>query len=239
MNSDTNNITSKINSNKNDLLNEIVDYLQQIIKYTKDNLIKREKNDEINLEENKSDDIELSCEKNEIKDKIKLGEKINRAGEKDDEDNESNEIKKNIEFLPNKKRLKLKEINYHKYINEIIKKIEDIIIKINKNIINNNNNLKSKFQNSKNKNLCELKINSFNFIIKKIGKFSIDKDQEIKYDDGRYIGQVINGLKEVKGIYYYNNGDKFDGEWKMTRNLKEYIISIKNLLKEINMKEIF
>ena len=149
MNSDTNNIRNNINSDNHDLLNEILDYLQQIIKYTKDNLINREKNDEINLEEeNQNDDIELSCDKNEIKDKIKLGEKINRAEnfcEKEDEENESNQIKNNIRFLLNKKGSQLKEINYHKYIIEIIKKIEDIIIKINKNIINNNNNLKSKF----------------------------------------------------------------------------------------------
>ena len=59
MNSDTNNIRNNINSDNHDLLNEILDYLQQIIKYTKDNLINREKNDEINLEEeNQDDDIE-------------------------------------------------------------------------------------------------------------------------------------------------------------------------------------
>ena len=198
MNSDTNNIRSKINSDNNDLLKEIVDYLQQIIKYAKDNLIKREKNDEINLEENKSDDIELSCEKNEIKDKIKLGEKINRAEffcEIEDEENESNKIKNNTRFLLDKKMWKLKEINYHKYINEIIKKIEDIIIKINKNIINN----------------------AFK---KNQEKIDDKNDQEIKYEDGRYIGQVINGLKEGKGIYYYNNGDKFDGEWKNDKKFK-------------------
>ena len=43
MNSDIYNIGSKINSNNNDLLKEIVDYLQQIIKYAKDNLLKMKK----------------------------------------------------------------------------------------------------------------------------------------------------------------------------------------------------
>ena len=192
MNLEINNIESKINSNNNDVLKEIVDYLNQIIKYAKDNLIKREKNDEINLEEeNQSDDIELSNNKNEIQDKIKLGEKSRRAEffcEKGDEENGTFEIKNNPRFLLNKKGSKLKEINYHKYINEIIKTIETIIIKINKNIINNNIN--SQLQISKNKKFDELEINSFNFIIKNIGEFSIDKDQEIKYDDGRYIGQL-------------------------------------------------
>jgi len=107
MNSDTNNIRNNINSDNHDLLNEILDYLQQIIKYTKDNLINREKNDEINLEEeNQNDDIELSCDKNEIKDKIKLWEKLKRAGffyEIDDEENESNEIKKILNFYQIKK----------------------------------------------------------------------------------------------------------------------------------------
>ena len=40
------------------------------------------------------------------------------------------------------------------------------------------------------------------------------KKEEIKYKDGKYIGQVLNGLREGKGIYYYNNGDKYEGFWK-------------------------
>ena len=35
-------------------------------------------------------------------------------------------------------------------------------------------------------------------------------NQELKYDDRRYVGQIVNGLKEGKGIMYYNNERKRD-----------------------------
>ena len=38
--------------------------------------------------------------------------------------------------------------------------------------------------------------------------------QELLFDNGRYIGQVVNGLPEGKGIIYYNGGDRYEGEWK-------------------------
>ena len=38
--------------------------------------------------------------------------------------------------------------------------------------------------------------------------------KEIKYNDGKYIGNVINGLKEGRGIMYYNNGDRYEGYFK-------------------------
>ena len=38
------------------------------------------------------------------------------------------------------------------------------------------------------------------------------KNMEIKYDNGRYVGQVVNGLKEGKGIVYYNDGDRYEGD---------------------------
>ena len=51
-------------------------------------------------------------------------------------------------------------------------------------------------------------------IIKKINN-DINNNQEIKYDNGdRYVGQVLNGLKEGKGIMYYNNGDRLEGNFK-------------------------
>ena len=38
--------------------------------------------------------------------------------------------------------------------------------------------------------------------------------QEIKYNDGKYIGQDVNGKREGIGIYYLNDGDIHEGEWK-------------------------
>ena len=40
------------------------------------------------------------------------------------------------------------------------------------------------------------------------GEFNINNIQESKYKNGKYIGSVFNGLREGKGIYYYNNGDR-------------------------------
>ena len=34
---------------------------------------------------------------------------------------------------------------------------------------------------------------------------------EIKYDNGRYVGQVLNGKPDGEGIYYHNCGDKYIG----------------------------
>ena len=33
-------------------------------------------------------------------------------------------------------------------------------------------------------------------------------------NQNKYDGEYKEGKKEGKGIYYYNNGDKYDGEWK-------------------------
>ena len=97
--------------------------------------------------------------------------------------------------------------------NLIIKRIGDIITKMNF-IINENkkntqlimdqfallHNQNSQVQNKlaqMNKNIANLNINNIN-------------NQEIRYNDGRrlrYVGQVVNGLREGKGIMYWNNGD--------------------------------
>ena len=34
------------------------------------------------------------------------------------------------------------------------------------------------------------------------------------YNSGKYIGQVVNGIREGKGIYYWNTGEIYEGEWK-------------------------
>ena len=38
--------------------------------------------------------------------------------------------------------------------------------------------------------------------------------QQLKFKDGKYIGEVVNGLAEGKGIKYYNNGNRYEGEWR-------------------------
>ena len=51
-------------------------------------------------------------------------------------------------------------------------------------------------------------------MIQNFNKLQNNNKQEIKYNDGKYIGQVVNGIKEGKGIFYWNDGDKYEGEWK-------------------------
>ena len=59
----------------------------------------------------------------------------------------------------------------------------------------------------------ENKIN-FDLIEKDKPSLNNKNNQEIKYDNGRYVGQVVNGLKEGKGIFYFNNGSRYEGEYK-------------------------
>ena len=99
--------------------------------------------------------------------------------------------------------------------NIVIKRISDIIIKMNNIIIENKKNTEliinyiTNLQNQMNQNFKELKNNN---------------NQVKKFKNGKYIGQVINGLKEGKGIYYQNN-DRYEGEFKNDkRKEKEFII---------------
>ena len=95
--------------------------------------------------------------------------------------------------------------------NIIIKRLSDIIIKMN-NIIN---------ENIKNTELIRKDIS---ILYDKLSKQSNDltlnnkNNQEIKYNNERgrnkYIGQVLNGVPEGKGIMYWNDGDRYEGEWK-------------------------
>ncbi len=175
----------KMNINENgDLLNEIVDNLEQIIQYIRDNLNNcKEKNNKINLEE----------EIDEKVDKKFLGEKRKYSEIFEDKENDKEQCEKN-----NNKRIKSKEI-----LIELIKKIESVIIKIN----NKNNIIKN-------------------------------SNQEKVYSDGKYIGQIMNNLREGNGIMYYNNGDKFEVTGDRIKNLRVCTILLMSLIKEINMMAI-
>ena len=37
------------------------------------------------------------------------------------------------------------------------------------------------------------------------------------YNYGKYIGQLKNNLRDGKGIMYYNNGDRYEGDLKMIK----------------------
>ena len=81
--------------------------------------------------------------------------------------------------------------------NITIKKISDVIIKMNfimNQFIKLENQISQLSQN--------LKFNNIN------------NQQELKGENGRYVGQVINGLREGKGIMYYTNGDRYEGYFR-------------------------
>ena len=100
----------------------------------------------------------------------------------------------------------LKEIINKFKDNLIINKIENIMIKINCIIKEKNN------QYSLQKQILDLN--------KKMNESIINNTlKEIKYDLGKYFGQVKNGLPEGKGTMYWTNGDRYEGEWK--NGLKE------------------
>ena len=100
----------------------------------------------------------------------------------------------------------LQQIINYSHDNLTIKRISDIIIKMN-------------FIINENKKNMELIINHFSNLENKINhllkqKSDINNHQELKLVNGRYVGQVVNGLREGKGIMYFNNGDRYDGEWR-------------------------
>ena len=41
--------------------------------------------------------------------------------------------------------------------------------------------------------------------------------QELQLDDGKYIGQTVNGEAEGKGVRYFDIGDRYEGEFKNNR----------------------
>ena len=43
---------------------------------------------------------------------------------------------------------------------------------------------------------------------------NINNNKELIFNDGKYIGQVINDKAEGKGIFYGYNGDRYEGEFR-------------------------
>ena len=121
--------------------------------------------------------------------KVKLGIKrkrlrksIENEENKDKTEINLNENENNNKIILKNKKLKTKIKKYKKHAIEIAQKVKDILLKINDN---------------KNVNL---------------GEFNINNVQELNHENGKYIGNVKNGLKEGKGIMNYNDGDRYEGD---------------------------
>ena len=99
-------------------------------------------------------------------------------------------------------------------LNKLMKYSKDnIIIKSLGNIIN-----KMNYIITENKKYLELIRNDINKLYNKFDELKINNtinNQELKFDVGRYKGQVVNGMPEGKGIVYHINGNRlFEGDWK-------------------------
>ena len=106
----------------------------------------------------------------------------------------------------------LHQIANSSHENLTIKRISDVIIKMNF-IIN---------ENKKNMGLI---MNQFTLLQNKLDQLSqnfkinnINNQQELKgIKNGynwRYVGQVVNGLREGKGVCYWENGDRYEGDYR-------------------------
>jgi len=102
----------------------------------------------------------------------------------------------------------LQQISNSSHENLTIKRISDVIIKMN-------------FIINENKKTRELIMNQFTLLQNQISKLSqnlkinnINDRQELKFGIGRYVGQVVNGLREGKGTVYFNDGDRYEGDFR-------------------------
>ena len=106
----------------------------------------------------------------------------------------------------------LQQISNSSHENLTIKRISDIIIKMN-------------FIINENKKTRELIMNQFTLLQNQISKLNkdlrinnINNYQELKGEKNgikwKYVGQVVNGLREGKGILYGDNGDIYKGDYR-------------------------
>ena len=103
----------------------------------------------------------------------------------------------------------LQQISNSSHENLTIKRISDAIIKMNF-IINENKKTRELIMNQ-----FTLLQNKFDHLSKKFDINNINNQQELKLDIGRQVGQVVNGLREGKGIEYNDDdGDRYEGDFR-------------------------
>ena len=92
-------------------------------------------------------------------------------------------------------------IDDNKNVEEIKHNLSDIVIMMNRIINENKKNLELI-----NSEITKLRAKTYNI--------SSDKNKKIEFENGVFIGNVINSKKEGKGIFYYKEGHIYDGEWE-------------------------
>ena len=102
----------------------------------------------------------------------------------------------------------LQQISNSSHENLTIKRISDVIIKMNF-IINENKKNHESIMNQ----FTKLE-NQISQLSQKLNVNNINNQQELKGKNWRYVGQVVNGLREGKGIEYYNDGNRYEGDFR-------------------------
>ena len=110
----------------------------------------------------------------------------------------------------------LQQVINNTHDNLIIKRIGDIIIRMNFAINENKKNYQSIMQQF---SLMQQQLYQINRNIKHMNiNTNTINNQELMYPGGKYVGQVVNGMAEGKGIWYgtqaHYMGNKYEGEWK-------------------------
>ena len=116
----------------------------------------------------------------------------------------------------------LHQISNSSHENLTIKRISDVIIKMN-------------FIINENKKTRELIINHFTKLENQIQQLSLNlkinnmnNHQELKGEKNgikwRYVGQVVNGLREGKGILYGDNGERYEGDYRNDKRRKRNLL---------------
>lgn len=191
--------TTMNSSNQNALL-KLANELIEIIQYSQENIMsnnQKRKKFELNLDEDESQSQENSFVFLKKKKKRKL--RLKKSFEIADTDGEDNEIfyeeenKNKVKKGEKDKTTIIKDVKKH--VNEVMKRIKHIAINL------------MKFYNDNEEYLKKIPLRKEN----KKGYKEIINNQEINYVNGKYIGQVVNGLAEGKGIFYNNNGDRYEG----------------------------
>ena len=104
---------------------------------------------------------------------------------------------------------------------DMIMKLEEILRQLKKETIEESKNkltdiiiMMSHIIEENNRNLSEINREIKNLEKSQYSFQSTDDMDSIEFENGIYKGQFINEKKEGKGIYKYNNGEKYEGEYK-------------------------
>ena len=93
-----------------------------------------------------------------------------------------------------------------------ISQIKDIIEKLSEVIKDNNKNYDK--INKYIKNLTKDINNQFKDLKQKNSKHISSETTSQTFEDGLYIGEIKNKLRDGKGVLHGNDGNKYEGEWK-------------------------